>query len=221
MGVLRERQAECHGASALARGVHHPPQCCWPTCGTRHTHTHPLPGGDHLIPWPSSSLRYAHELPTYDLLPWGARGPAVIEDTRPHAPPGVSSGVAGGSSNGSSGGSSDNGTTTVPLARESGTVEGTGAAGGSNGLPFGSEEACGNEGGAAGAPRCMGMRGRLALLQQLEWQRFDVVWPRWALQFFAHNAIQMNGPTAHLGIAVADKIIELVVRQGGGAGGAA
>jgi len=39
-------------------------------------------GGDHLIPWPSSSLRGGDELPPYPARPWLMAGASVHEDAR-------------------------------------------------------------------------------------------------------------------------------------------
>lgn len=129
----------------------------------------------------------------------------MAEDTKPHPAPGGGGAGAGG----------------LGASISSSSVGGASAGGGGKSGSFSVIEA------TAGGPapdgdvvvprRCMGMRGRLAQLQLLQWRRFDVVWPRWALQFFAHNGIQMNGPTAPLGLPVADKIIELLVEGVAGA----
>ncbi|KAI8464655.1 MAG: putative serine esterase-domain-containing protein [Monoraphidium minutum] len=171
-------------------------------------------GGDHLIPWPSSSLRHAIDLPACDPLPWLARGPAVVEDTRQHPCGGGGGGGGGGHGNGACAG----GDGAVGGSGSGGAAEGGGGAA-ANGTA--AAAAAGVASDAAPRPRCLGMRGRLAALQGtgLAWRRFDVVWPRWAMAMWHHNGIQMNGPTAALGSAVADAVIALLVGAGGGGGG--
>jgi hypothetical protein len=153
-------------------------------------------GGDHLIPWPSSSLRSADELPAVEGGGWLAWGAVVTEDGRRFD---------------------------SSLADESNSAQEAAAAAGTAADAAGTAAGTANAGGAAGnaaRPRCLGMRGRLAALQRLPWRRFDVAWPAW-LPGSSHNSIFMHGPGGGFGGVVADTVVEVLLgaQRGGAYGG--